>query len=64
MDWDKLLFVVVGGLFVWMGYRVYKRGGLVFSKENSSKTLTTLGLLALMLLIVIVVAISYLKASS
>lgn len=64
MDWDKLLFVVLGGLFVWMGYGMYKRGALGFSKENGSKTLTTLGCLALMLLLVIVVAISYLKASS
>ena len=64
MGWDKLLFVVLGGLFVWMGYGMYKRGSLGFSKENGSKTLTTLGCLALMLLLVIVVAISYLKASS
>lgn len=51
MSWGyQLLAVILGGLTLWILYRLIKGQPQLFTKENFSKTLGTLGGLALVLI--------------
>lgn len=52
MGWGyQLLAVVLGGLTLWMLYRLIKNQPQLFTKESFSKTLGTMGVLALVLIV-------------
>ena len=64
MHWEQILFIIGAGLMVFWGWSLYKRGALNLSRENTGKSLSTLGFLALFLLGVIVIAIKFLNSSA
>lgn len=50
MEWTKLLAVLAGILLVWLLYRTVRANPNTFSKENFSKSFSTLGFLGLSLI--------------
>lgn len=62
MSWEGLVAVIVAGVFVFFLFRLVKKNPQAFSKENFSKSATTLGLLALFLLAVIFIGIFMLRS--
>ncbi len=64
MNWTSILFIIGGALLVWMGYRMIKGNPDAFSRENLSKSFTTVGVLALILIGVVALAVLVLKSSS
>jgi hypothetical protein len=63
MDWSTLFYFLGAGLMVWLIVRMVRRNPASFSKENLSKSVYTLGLLALMLIGVIFLCVMILKTS-
>ncbi len=61
MDWSSLLYILGAGLMVWLIVRMVRRNPQSFSKANLSKSVFTLGLLALMLIGVIFLCVVILK---
>lgn len=57
----SLLYLAISALLIWMIIRLYKQNPQIFSKENISKSFTTVGLLALMIIVVIFLAVKILK---
>jgi len=64
MNWQHLLYIVGAGGMVFWGWTLYKRGALNINKENTGKSLGTLGYLALFLLAIIVIAIKLINSGS
>lgn len=58
----SLLYLAISALLIWSIIRIYKQNPQIFSKENISKSFTTVGLLALMIIAVVVLAVLILKA--
>jgi len=50
MDWGKALFLIGGLVMAWLLYRQIKGNPQAFSRENGSKSLYTLAILALILI--------------
>ena len=50
MGWESFLGILAAGLLVWFMFHVVKRSPDTFSSANFSKSLTTMGLLALALI--------------
>jgi biotin transporter BioY len=63
MNWASLLFLVAAALMGWLLYRQIKNNPQGFSKENISKSIYTLGILALLLIFFIGFLIFLLRAS-
>jgi hypothetical protein len=59
-----LLTICGFGFLIWMMYRTIKGNPEAFSKENLSRSFTTVGLLALILIVVVGVAIFILRQGS
>ena len=53
MSWMQWLFIIGAGVMVWLGYRMFKSNPEAFSKENFSRSVGTLGWLAIMLIAVV-----------
>lgn len=62
MNWQNILFIIGAGAMIFWGWSLYKRGALNLNKENTVKSLETLGYLALFLLAIILIAIKWLNA--
>lgn len=62
MNWTHLL-ALLGALFiVWILFRIVRSNPTTFSKENFSKSLSTMGFLALILIAFVAVCIMLLRA--
>ncbi len=57
MDWQKIIFLIIGAGFIWLIYRSIKGNKAAFSKENLSKGFGTLGFLALFLIGIVALAV-------
>ncbi|PHQ78568.1 MAG: hypothetical protein COB66_08625 [Coxiella sp. (in: Bacteria)] len=57
-----LLFILGGGLMAWLGFRMIKGNPAVFSKSSLSKSVYTLGILALILIAVVMICVKILGA--
>ena len=57
----EIFYVILAGLMGWWAYTIIRRNPQLFTKENFSKTLTTVGLLTLMIIAVVFVAVKILK---
>lgn len=44
MQWEKIIGVVVGLLFVWMAYRSLRANPQALSKENLGKSFRSMGI--------------------
>ena len=64
MNWSAVLFVVVAALLCWWTYRVVRTQKGAFTKENFSKTMGTLGVLALILIGFIALCVLLLRQSA
>ena len=62
MDWSALLFLLGALLMGWLLYRQIKGSPQAYSKENLSKSLYTLGILALLLICFIAFLVMLLRA--
>lgn len=63
MDWTSLLFLIGAVLMGWLLYRQIKNNPQGFSKENVTKSIYTLGILALLLIFFIGFLVFLLRAS-
>ena len=61
MEWGKLLYVIGAVLMAWFVYRVIRRSPAAFSGSNIGKSLSTLGVLALILIVFIGILVVLLK---
>jgi cytochrome b561 len=61
MLWEKIGFAVIAVIFIWLLFRFVKGTPRAFSASNMSKSVTTLGFLALLLIGFIAIMIAYLK---
>lgn len=62
MDWQILLFLVGAGLMVWLIVRMVRNNPGSFTRAALSKSVFTLGILALILIGVIFLAVLILKS--
>lgn len=50
MEWGKLLLIIIAAGLGWLGYKALKARPELLSKENLSKSFSTMGMLALLLI--------------
>jgi flagellar biogenesis protein FliO len=50
MEWGKLVLVVIAGLLLWQMIRTVRANPQMVSKQNLTKSFTTMGVLALLLI--------------
>jgi len=50
MGWAQLLLLILAGLVIWFLFRTIRTRPQLFSKENLSKSFSTMGILALILI--------------
>lgn len=62
MNWTALLFLAAAFLMGWLLYRQIKGNPQSYSKENISKSIYTLGILALLMICFIAFLILMLRA--
>lgn len=62
MDWQVLLYLLGAGLMVWLIVRMVRNNPGSFSRAALSKSVFTLGILALILIGVIFLAVLILKS--
>lgn len=62
MGWEKILFIVLAIAMIWFLSRMLKGNKAAFSKANLSKSVQTLGFLALILIGVIALCVWMLKS--
>lgn len=62
MDWQILLYLAGAGLMVWLIVRMVRNNPGSFTRGALSKSIFTLGILALMLIGVILLCIKILKS--
>ncbi|MDF2868269.1 MAG: hypothetical protein K0S11_1739 [Gammaproteobacteria bacterium] len=63
MEWGKILAIIVALVLVWLSFRALRANPEMLSKENLSKSFSTMGLLALILLGFIGLCIYLLRAA-
>lgn len=63
-DWQVLLYLLGAGLMVWLIVRMVRGNPGAFTREALSRSVFTLGVLALMLIGVVFVCIKILKTTS
>ncbi len=63
MDWSKLFFFIIAALLCWWCFRIIRNQKASFTKANFSKTMSTLGVLALILIAFVGLCIMLLKHS-
>ena len=61
MNWTDLLFVLLALLFIWIGFRMVRSNPQLFSKDNLSRSITTLGVLALLLIVIVAFCVIMLR---
>jgi len=61
VNWSALLGILAAGVIGWLLYRVVRRNPESFSKANLTKSLGTMGLLALFLIAVIFIGVSVIR---
>lgn len=61
MNWMTILYWVAAGLLVWLVFRMVRNHPEMFSKQNLSKSVYTIGLLTLMIIVVVAFCILLLK---
>jgi len=59
--WTQLFFIILALFIGWLIYRNIKSNPQAFSKQNLSKSLYTLGLLALALILFVAILIMLLR---
>ncbi len=62
MDWTVLLYVLGAALMLWVAFRIIKTKPELFTKANFSKSVSTLGVLALILIGVVAFCVLLLKS--
>jgi len=50
MEWSGVLILILGAIFIWLIYRSVRNKPELFSASNLSKSLMTMGMLALILI--------------
>jgi len=60
-NWWLLLYLVGAALMTWMAVRMIRNNPGTFSRENLSKSFTTMGILTLLMIGIIAVCIIILK---
>jgi len=63
MNWSHLLALLGALLIIWILFRAVRGNPMVFSKENFSKSLSTMGILALILIGFVAVCIMLLRTT-
>ena len=63
MNWSAFLFFVIAALLGWWLYRTIKTQKNTFTKANFTKTLGTLGILAIILIVFVGLCIVLVKQS-
>ena len=63
MDWSKVLFVVLAILAAWWLYRIIRHQKGAFTMANFSKTMGTLGVLAIILIVFVGLCVLLLRSS-
>ncbi len=61
MNWMNLLYIIGAGLLLWWAIHFIRTNPGAFTKEKMSKSITTLGFLALMLIAVVAFCVFTLK---
>lgn len=61
MNWNAFAAILCAALLAWFGYSFIKGNTQMFTKENFTKTMGTLGLLALVLIAVVAFCVYMLK---
>lgn len=61
MGWMNILYLVAAAFFVWWAVRFIRNNPTAVSKENMSKSVTTIGWLVLMIIAVVTLCILMLK---
>ena len=59
--WGLVLLVISAALMIWLIVRTVKGNPLAFSKENLSKSIYTVGILALILILIIFFCVMLLR---
>lgn len=62
MEWGKILAVIVAFGLVWLTFKALKASPEMLSKENLSKSFSTMGLLAIALIAFVGLCIYLLRA--
>lgn len=57
MNWQNIFLLLVGAFVVWMTVRNIRNQPEAFSKENTNKSVKTLGVLALLLIAFVAILI-------
>lgn len=61
MDWQILLYLLGAGLMAWLMVRMVRHNPGSFTRDALSKSIFTLGILALVLMGVVLLCIMFLK---
>ena len=61
--WEQIALIIGGLLIAWWGFITVKRNPSAFTKENFGKSLSTLGVLALILIALIALCIWILRTT-
>ena len=64
MEWMKLLALIGAGFLIWFMFRAIKSNPQLYSRENISKSFSTMGILGLILIAFIAFCIFLLRSSS
>jgi hypothetical protein len=58
-----ILFVISAAFLLWFMFRTIRHNPHAFSKENLSKSIYTMGILALILIVIVFVCVWFLRTS-
>ena len=61
MNWQVILYVIASGLLIWLAVRMIRGNPTLFSRDNISKSFTTIGFLTLGLIVFIALLAYLLK---
>ncbi len=61
MNWTLILLLAGAAFAFWLCIKMIKNNKQAFSRENLQKSLSTVGLLALMIIAIIAVAVHFLR---
>ena len=61
MNWQNILYIILGVAIVWYGVRMIRGNPQMFSKENLSKSFFSIGILTLGLIAFITILVYLLR---
>lgn len=62
MEWGKILLVILAAVLAWLTYKSIRANPEALTKQNLSKSFSTMGMLAIILIIFIGLCVYLLRA--